>query len=74
MIFFLTFYLKKNKILRVHVKDKSSKSSGLQACNFIKNRLQSECFSVNIPSFSNSLFYGTTPVAPFELCFSIRNF
>ena len=47
-------------------------SSGLQACNFIKKRLQNECFSANIPKVLATVFYGTTPVAAFELCFSIR--
>ena len=32
------FYLKKNKISRMHVKDKYGKSSGLPNCNFIKQR------------------------------------
>ena len=38
----------------------------------IKKRFQHGCVPVNISSFMNSFFYRTTPVAAFELCFSIR--
>ena len=38
----------------------------------IKKRFQHGCVPVNIPSFMNSFFHRTTPVAAFELCFSIR--
>ena len=32
-------------------------SSGLQACNFIKTRLQNRCFSVNIPKVLATAFF-----------------
>ena len=51
------FYLKKNKILRVHVKDNLQQFSGLQGCNFTKKRLQHECFSVNIPKVLGISFF-----------------
>ena len=44
-------FLKFTKFL-VHVKDKSCN----KVCNFIKKRLQHECFPVNIPEFLEQLF------------------
>ena len=35
-------------------------------------RLQHGCFPVNIPKVLGTAFFGTTPVAAFELRFSIR--
>ena len=32
-------------------------SSGLQACNFIKNRLQNGCFSANIPKVLTTAYF-----------------
>ena len=38
----------------MHVKDKSS---GLQACNLIKKRLQHRCFLANIPKVLETAFF-----------------
>ena len=49
---------------------KISLTTVLKACNFIKKRLQHQCFPVTIPKVSGTFFYRTTMVAAFELCFS----
>ena len=40
----------------------------LKACNFIKKRLQHECFPLNIAKFSRTGFYRTPPVATSVVC------
>ena len=55
MKFFKVFYLKRNKILRLHVK--TSLATVLKACNFIKKRLQHGCFPVNIPKVLETIFF-----------------
>ena len=47
---------------------KDSLETVLKACNVIKMRLQHGCFPVNIPRVLGT----ATPVAAFELCFTIR--
>ena len=60
----MNFYLKKDKILSLHVKDKSCNS--LEAQQLYQKRTSTQVFSCE------RLFYRTTPVAAFELSFSIR--
>ena len=61
---FTRFYLKENKTIRVHVKDKS--------CNSPEGLQLHSCFCEYSKSFKNIFFYRTTLLAAFELCFSIR--
>ena len=60
-----------NKILRVHVKDKSCNSpEGLQ---LYEKETPTQVFSCEyFQSFRNNFFYTTTRIAAFELYFSIR--
>ena len=45
-----------------------NKIAGLKACNFIKKRVRSRCFLVNISNIlKDSFFYRTPPVAAFVL-------
>ena len=43
------------------------KVTGLKACNFIKQRLQHRCFSVDIVKYYEQLFYGAAMVATSEI-------
>ena len=55
----------------MHVKDRSCNSlEGHQV--YPKRTLQLRYFPVNIPNLLGTAFYKTTPVAAFELRFSIR--
>ena len=49
-----------------------NKHAGLQACNFIKNRLQHRCFPVDIAKFLRTTYFEehlqTAASAPFENC------
>ena len=67
---FLRFYLTKNEILRVSVKDKSCNSpEGLQ----LYWKETARHFPVHIPKlFRDCFFNRTTPVAAFEVSFSIK--
>ena len=70
------FYLKKNKISKLHVKKDKSCNSLLdfQSSNLLKRgsnpRLVFSCKYSK--SFKNSSSYETTLVTAFKLCFSIR--
>ena len=52
------FYLKKNKILRVHVKDKSCNSlQDRRPATLLKRDTNSRCFPVNIPKVLGTTFF-----------------
>ena len=58
----------KNKILRVHVKDKSCNSlQNFRPAALLKSDSKTVFFCQYPKSYSNSFFYGTNQVAAFEL-------
>ena len=67
----LRFYLKKNKIFSVRVKDKScNHPKGLQLC---LKETPTQVFSCEYSkSFRDAIFHRANPVTAVELCFSIR--
>ena len=52
---FFKFYLKKNKIFSVNIKDKSCNS--LVGLQLFKKRLQHRCFPVNTPKGLGTAFF-----------------
>ena len=51
---------------KIHVLESLFKKvSGLQACKFIKKRLQDRYFPVKLARFSSTFFYRKLPVAGF---------
>ena len=68
----LSFILpERNKILRMHVKDKSCNNH--EALQLYQKEILARAFSCKYPkSFRNNFFYRTTAVAALDLYFSIR--
>ena len=72
MNFFQVLPQEKQNLTSASEKQVLQQSSGVQACNFIKKRLQHGCFPVNIPKVLRTAFFTEQFLWLLFNCFSIR--